>query len=369
MRFLLGQNIIDLADYKLLYQFVNEYTICSHIIDFLDKWNDNTIDVIEFKTSGSTGQPKTVAHLKSSMIVSAKITQKAFDYKEKELALLCLPVQYISGCMMLVRSIVADLDLVISGISTNPFENVDLSVISKIHFAPMTPMQFENAYKTNLRFLNSIDNILLGGASVTDGQKSLIRPMKSNVFVGYGMTETITHLALQKLNNNPDTGYKVLDGFVIEKNEQDCIVIYGNHLPEKIVTNDIVELISRSEFRWKGRADNVINSGGLKINPEKLEDSIGKHLNLNFIITSIEDDILGEKVVIVVESSNLSMDSNKSSFIENLKKIFEIEDLGNRKPRMLTFVDKFKMTESGKLDLIAIKASIDQANLISFSGM
>ena len=364
MRFVINSQYIELEDYKNLMDFVPEFEICSSIISFLDKWCDDSLDTIDFQTSGSTGVPKIISHFKSSMVVSAQITQKAFKFKSGDTALLCLPVQYISGCMMLVRSIVADLDLYISDLSTNPLDKVNWRSNDKINFAPMTPMQFENLCTKNMKSLSLFDNILLGGSQVNDQQLKYIRGAEPNVYIGYGKTETITHLALKKLNHNPDSNYHVLDGFHIEKNSDDCLVVYADHLPGKIITTDIIDMISFTEFSWKGRADGIINSGGLKINPAELENAIDKHIDLPFFISSVRHEKLGETVVFFVETNNLISIAERLDFAKKIIAVFKKEKLGNRRPRLLYIVGKFIMTGSGKIDRMGVKNSVVESHVI-----
>jgi O-succinylbenzoic acid--CoA ligase len=364
MRFVINNKYIDLQDYKLLKEFVPEFQICRSIILLLDKWFDDSTDSIQFQTSGSTGVPKTISHFKSSMIVSAQITQKAFGFNNGDSALLCLPANYISGFMMLVRSIVADLDLYISDLSTNPLNKVDWNSIDKINFAPMTPMQFEYLYTHNKESLPKFGTILLGGAQVNDLQQKYIQSVDANVYIGYGMTESITHLALKKLNHNPDLNYHVLDGFRIEQNSDDCLIVYADHIHGKIITTDIVELISETEFLWKGRADDIINSGGLKINPKELEDAIDKHIDLPFFISSVKDEKLGEMVVVFVERTKTKSTTEELDLVKNLRDIFEKEKLGNKRPRLLYITGKFKLTGSGKIDRKGVKSSIPENNAI-----
>jgi len=365
MDFIIENKRIELLNYKDLNAFVSQYKVCEDIINFLDKWFDDNVNSFEFKTSGSTGVPKVITHAKTSMIVSAQITQNAFGYVAGEKALLCLPVQYISGCMMLVRSIVSDLDLIISDVTTNPLYKVYIDILDQINFAPMTPMQFENLYNMDELLFDKFNNILLGGAQVNDKQLGLIRHVKPNVFIGYGMTETITHLALRKLNHEPDNYYKVLNGFEVSLNKSDCLVISASHLSENVVTNDIVELISSDAFLWKGRIDNIINSGGLKVNPEELESLIGLHLVEDFFISSIPDESLGEKVVLVVEKKPFDSEDAKKIFISNLKSIIEKTGLSNKKPRLVFFIPSFKLTENGKLKRKAIQSSLNANDAIS----
>jgi O-succinylbenzoic acid--CoA ligase len=130
-----------------------------------------------------------------------------------------------------------------------------------------------------------------------------IQELGSAVYHSYGMTETISHVAIRQLNKDNATDYFVtLDGIEIHVNEESCLDISSNYFEEVVYTNDIVELIAHNKFIWKGRKDNVINTGGVKVYPEIVEQKMDKILSNSFFIIGSPDAILGEKVCLVIES-------------------------------------------------------------------
>ena len=155
-----------------------------------------------------------------------------------------------------------------------------------------------------------------------------------------------------------------MEGFRIEKNSDDCLVVYADHFPGKIITTDIIDMISGTEFLWKGRADDIINSGGLKINPTELEEAIHKNIDMPFFISSIKHDKLGETVVFFAETNNLISIAERLDFVKKIIAVFKKEKLGNKRPRLLYIVEKFKMTGSGKIDRKGVKNSVVENHVI-----
>ncbi|NNE13339.1 MAG: AMP-binding protein [Saprospiraceae bacterium] len=352
MNFIVGKDIIPHTDYKQLLDYTDDYPVCDHIVSFLNQWYDSSVLTYDFYTSGSTGSPKLIQHSREAMIASAKLTENAFNYVKGDYALLCLPVNFVAGKMMIVRAIVSSLNLIISKVKTNPFEGVLYE--GKIDFAPMTPMQFELAKDHAFELLNAVRVVLLGGAPVSNKLKEETQIFDSNIFLGYGMTETLTHVALMKLNGYDRQKYFYgLENISFNKDEHDCLIIEAQHLPNKILTNDIVALFNESNFKWMGRRDNVINTGGVKVNSDELERELSRHLKENFFISSIKDDVLGSKIVIVLEGS---VPSDK---VNELNVIFDQLKLKNSKPRKVYGLENFIYTKTGKLDKIAMMKLIE----------
>ena len=165
------------------------------IRNFLKEWGNNELS-ISVKTSGSTGKPKLIQLLKSDMVASAKLTGEYFNLETTQTALLCLPVKYIAGKMMLVRAIVLGFDL----ISVKPSSNPIIDCVQPIGFAAMTPMQVNTVLNQSPDKLNLIEQLLIGGAPVDSRIESKLQEVKTLCFSTYGMTESITHVAVKKLN-------------------------------------------------------------------------------------------------------------------------------------------------------------------------
>lgn len=239
---------------------------------FVLDWISDSL-TIEVLTSGSTGKPKTILLEKEKMIQSALRTGEFFQLKKNDKTLICLPTDFIAGKMMVVRAFVLGLNLCPVEPKGNPLELIN----DDFKFAAMTPMQLSNILKKkeSVKKLNQIQNLIIGGGEISKELADKISKLKNNSWHTYGMTETITHIALKKLNGTNSTNYfKALPGVVFEKDERECLVIRADYLSENpIVTNDIVSLVSNLKFEFIGRYDNVINTGSIKVFPEEIEKS------------------------------------------------------------------------------------------------
>ncbi|HIC38349.1 MAG TPA: O-succinylbenzoic acid--CoA ligase, partial [Candidatus Marinimicrobia bacterium] len=261
---------------------------------------------------------------------SAELTRKTFGLKKGDSALLCMPMKYVAGKMMVVRALELGLDLKVVEPSSNPLKYMD----EIIDFAAMVPFQLENS----LNDLDQVKTLIVGGGQVSQQLIEKLQKISTQIFETYGMTETLTHVAIKPLNGpNISDLFRALDGIRFEKDDRGCLAIHASALnPVPIVTNDLVELIDENSFRWLGRFDNVINSGGIKIIPEVVEAKLLSIIpNNRFFINGESDESLGEKVVLVVEGNVIEI-----SF-DSLEK-FE-------KPKEIYFISEFLETESGKI--------------------
>jgi len=306
------------------------------VISFLQNWFYDS-ETVSVQTSGSTGIPKVFEIEKSRMLQSAKMTCDFLGLKEGDSALLCLPVQYISGKMMLVRAIERKLKIIISEPSSAP------EISENVQFCAMTPLQVQNSlYKIHL-----IKNLIIGGAAVSENLKSQLtsntqHPTSNKIFETYGMSETLSHIALKQISPNKEEYFTVLDNVEIFADERNCLKIFASKLnPELLQTNDIVELLNEKQFRFLGRFDNVINSGGVKIFAEELENLFKKHIDRDLIFLGKPDETLSEKLVLVIEGKE---EENLKSKIYNLEfpSKFHI-------PKEIIFLEKFPRAENGKV--------------------
>jgi len=239
------------------------------VIFFLKEWFSDS-KTVKVQTSGSTGVPKVIEIEKEKMLNSAKMTCDFLNLKKGNTALICLPIEYISGKMMVVRSISRKLRLIISDPSLKSLENLNDS----IDFCAMTPLQVENS----LEKIHFIKNLIIGGASVSESLKKKISqtllPSHSptQIYETYGMSETLSHIALKKIYPSQDEYFSIFDDIEISTDERNCLKISAPQLNSEILqTNDLVEIKNQNQFKFLGRIDNVINSGGAKIFPEQLE--------------------------------------------------------------------------------------------------
>jgi o-succinylbenzoate---CoA ligase len=295
--------------------------------EFLLDWFDDK-EYIEMRTSGTTGLPKLVRLEKQAMIQSALATGDFFELEPGDKALLCLPVRFIAGKMMLVRSIILGLELDITEPSTQP-----IALNTKGYdFVAMVPLQVQNSIEA----LNNVKKLIVGGAKMDTTLEEKVLPLKAEVYETYGMTETITHIAARKVGENVFT---VLPNVSIAQDNRGCLVITVSTISdEPIVTNDLVELVRENQFIFLGRIDNVINSGGVKLIPEQIEAKLIGKINSRFFVTGVPDTALGEKLILVIESE-------KQEFASDF---FDVLDKYER-PKEIVFVPKFKENENGKL--------------------
>ncbi len=302
---------------------------------FIGEWLSGS-DEIQVKTSGSTGKPKIISLEKDKMVNSALATGNFFELKHNDTALLCLPCDYIAGKMMVVRAFVLGLDLYAVEPSGNPLGNIDTAFA----FAAMIPLQVAKSISENRRKMNRISQLIVGGAAVDTVLDKELQTLETICFATYGMTETITHIALRQLNKNPSEKYRTLTNVRISKDERNCLLINAPHLSDEfIITNDVVKIHSENEFELLGRFDNVINSGGMKIHPEQIEKSLETILDCRFFISSISDNLLGERVVLVTE---------KIVSPSELKQIKQTLDKYHF-PKEFFYIPSFIETETGKV--------------------
>lgn len=301
------------------------------IYQFLISWFSEE-NFIYVKTSGSTGNPKEIKLLKAQMINSAFATSKYFSLIENTSALLCLPTNYIAGKMMLVRSLTLGWHLDVVEASSNPLKDV----FKEYDFSAMVPLQLENS----LDSLNLIKTLIVGGGAVSSPLQDKLQGVSSKVFATYGMTETITHIAVKKLNNFNTTPsfYEIFPNVEIYKDLRNCLIIDAPEVSNEIVfTNDIVHLISDTQFEWLGRFDSIINSGGVKLYPEKIEAELSKIITSRFFVAGVSDVKLGEKLILIIEGESKSIEIESL----NLSK-FEI-------PKEVYFINTFIETETKKI--------------------
>ena len=265
----------------------------------------------ELHTSGSTGAPKKITIQREQMKASASLTTNALGLTAGDTALVCIDTAYIGGKMMLVRGFEAGLNLIAVEPSSDPFETIDLS--QPIDFTALVPLQLKKVLECSLKnrvLLDKMKAVIIGGSAIDTQLEQEVQAVKSPVYSTYGMTETVSHIALRRVNGPiRDDFFKVFKDICIDQDERGCLTIQGavtNH--EIIVTNDVVEIIDEHSFLWVGRADNVINSGGVKVSAEKLEQQVsaiaGDFLNSRrFFVAGLKEQRLGEQVTLIVEGA------------------------------------------------------------------
>ena len=271
--------------------------------DFLSQWH-NESHLIEVQTSGSTGIPKRMMVEKRRMEASARITCSFLGLEEGDTALLCMPLDYIAGKMVVVRAITCKLRLIAVEPSSHPLKDIMVTPT----FAAMVPLQVFNSLQVprEAEILRNIKHLIIGGGAIDATLESQLREFPNAVWSTYGMTETLSHIALRRISGEEASlWYSPLEGVEISLNGDNCLVIDAPAVcKERLVTNDIAELHHDGRrFRIIGRKDNVICSGGLKIQIEEVERLLRPLLPYPFIVTKRPDHRLGEAVTLLYEGS------------------------------------------------------------------
>lgn len=320
----------------------------SSAIRFCNTWLNGQADFV-LQTSGSTGTPKKIAATREQLKASARITATYLKLEPEQTALVCLDVSFVAGLMMLVRALEVGMNIIVTPPEANPLQSLEPAI--NLDFAAFVPYQIEAILKSPQREkLNTIKNLIIGGAPLSEQTKVALQYFTNNMYATYGMTETLTHIALQKINEATDNTFQVLPGFDVGTDVRGCLTVKAIHLGnEVIITNDLVELISKNQFLWLGRIDGVINSGGVKIIPEKVEAvvaTIFNKLNLlnRFFITGLPNAQLGETVTLVVEG--ILTKEQTESLRQNLSHTLSRYE----NPKAIYCLEKFVYTTSGKIN-------------------
>ena len=303
---------------------------------FLSEWNDAS-EFVRVQTSGSTGAPKPMLVEKRRMLASARITCDFLGLRSGDTALLCMSLDYIAGKMMVVRSIERGLKLISVEPSGHPLSNVEY-----VDFAAMVPMQVYNSLQVpeERERLMRIRHLIIGGGAIDDQMAAELRTFPNAVWSTYGMTETLSHIALRRISG-PDASewYTPFPSVRVTHNDEGCLVINAPEVCEEpLVTNDIVEFSSdHSEFRIIGRRDNVICSGGIKIQIEEVERHLRPHLHVPYLLTKRHDPKFGEVAVLLTEGS-----------VEEAREVCQRMLSKYHQPRYYLHVARIPLTETGK---------------------
>jgi O-succinylbenzoic acid--CoA ligase len=321
------------------------------VLKFIRDWETGK-ELFEFRTSGTTGTPKILPISRDKMLLSAGSTLQFLDLQEGK-CLLCLDPGFIAGAMLIVRALVGGMDLLAVDPVSDPLKTIPSGIsIALCAMVPMQLIEILNDSNSRKKF-EKIHNVLIGGADLSKELISRMSGFSNHIFHTFGMTETVTHIALKKLTGiEPDEPYRAVSGVVFSTDERGCLVITGpitDNMP--MVTNDRVDLIDSKSFRWLGRIDHVINSGGIKIQLEILEKKMVNifreaGIKTPFFLTGLPDEKLGEKLTIVFETGGKSI--NK----KNLREIIEEKLPFHEVPRAWYSLPELIRTTTGKIDRI-----------------
>jgi len=334
--------------------------------EFLEEWHSPE-EMVLVHTSGSTGKPKPMLVEKQRMLNSARITCDFLDLHEDDNALLCMPLDYIAGKMMVVRSLYQGMNLISVEPSNHPLEAFVDDDSFHFELVAMVPSQVYCSLQVpeERAVLRRIRHLIIGGGAINDALahelQLLFSPEECDehfIWSTYGMTETLSHVAIRRLNGNEASDwYTPFDNVEISLNEDNCLVINAPLVHDGLlVTNDIAEIRvsddSQNQFRIIGRKDNVICSGGIKLQIEQIEDALRPYLQSpkdespSFCITKVPDEKFGEATVLLTlqpEPLNLKPDPL------NLKP--ETLPLPSfQRPKYIFQVDHIPLTPTGKID-------------------
>lgn len=316
--------------------------------DFFSEWNNDS-DRVLVHTSGSTGKPKPMMVEKKRMLNSARITCDFLGLKPGDSALLCMSLDYIAGKMVVVRSIERHLHLISVSPSGHPLKDIN----EEITFAAMVPMQVYNTLQVpeERERLTHIRHLIIGGGAIDASLEKELQALPGNIAIWstYGMTETLSHIALRRINGaEASEWYQPFDSVKISQTEEGCLVIDAPLVcAETLVTNDIVEIesyiynkVEKTRFRIKGRKDNVICSGGIKIQIEEVEEFLKPHLEKPFMLAKKKDEKFGEIAVL------LSEDKEIKTVEATIRRL--LSDHKYWIPREFLHVEHLPLTETGK---------------------
>ena len=316
--------------------------------DFFSEWNNDS-DRVLVHTSGSTGKPKPMMVEKKRMLNSARITCDFLGLKPGDSALLCMSLDYIAGKMVVVRSIERHLHLISVSPSGHPLKDIN----EEITFAAMVPMQVYNTLQVpeERERLTHIRHLIIGGGAIDASLEKELRSLPGNIAIWstYGMTETLSHIALRRINGaEASEWYQPFDSVKIGQTEEGCLVIDAPLVcAETLVTNDIVEIesyiynkVEKIRFRIKGRKDNVICSGGIKIQIEEVEEFLKPHLEKPFMLAKKKDEKFGEIAVLLSENKEIK---TVEATVRRL-----LSDYKYWIPREFRYVEHLPLTETGK---------------------
>lgn len=302
--------------------------------DFLLDWLSEQ-PAIRVKTSGSTGVPADLVLRKEHMSNSALATGNLFQLLPGDSAVLCLPVRFIAGKMMLVRAMVLGLSLDTPPPSSEPLQGLE----GPYDFCAMVPQQFLNS----LAQLPRVKTLIVGGAPLGEQGIKAARLLPTRVFETFGMTETCSHIAVRRVNPL-QPAFHTLPGVTVKEDSRGCLVIHAPEITSApVVTNDLVRCLSETQFEWLGRLDHVINSGGIKLQPEQIEKKLLKATDHRFFVIGMPDTVLGQKLVMIVEGH-----PEPEALMQHIRSLPSLS--AYEVPKEVLNAPAFEQTQSGKVN-------------------
>ena len=314
-------------------------------LTFIREWLTDT-QTFSQQTSGSTGMPKTISITRQQMEYSARLSEQALKLQPLSHALICIDTRYIGGKMMIVRSLVTKMAMWIVDPAAHPLQY--LPIDQCVNFAAFVPYQIQSMLGSkHPHLINNIDTVIIGGAELRDEFVEELKRYQCRCYATYGMTESISHVALRTLNGkNAGEFFNTLPGVEVAVDDRGCLIVKAPYLTEHLITNDIVEIINNRQFRWLGRADNIINTGGRKVLPEKLEAAIQTLFNRagignRFFVHGVDDRKLGNRIVLVVEAAG--------DHVELIRRMVT-EIPSHERPKEVLISPAFQLTDTRKIN-------------------
>lgn len=304
---------------------------------FISQWLEGA-NTFSIPTSGSTGKRKLIEVSRDDLILSAKYTSSYLGLKKGMNALVCLPTEFIAGKMMLVRAMETGMNMVLVKPSGNPLEFID----AQIDFAAFTEHQLIQILgdESSKRKFSNIQKVIVGGGSVR--RENELSGFGIDIYQTYGMTETLSHIAMRRLGTGEESLELISNDFKISVDDRSCLNIRSPYKhARQIQTNDVVDIPSENRFVWKSRFDNVVNSGGIKIFPEEIERKLAEVMDQPFFAAGISDKLLGEKLILIIEGT----ESSRNEILGKMNKMIA----GKERPREIFFINRFIYTQTGKV--------------------
>lgn len=319
------------------------------LLALLETWMRGE-DPLRFATSGTTGRPKEIRLSRATIAGSARNTAEAFGIPQGATALLCLPLRYIAGAMMLLRSAINGWELYAQRPSGCPRIN------RAYDLAAMTPMQVRQVIDSQPAALEMIGTLLIGGGVVPRDLEARLATLRYvAIYHTYGMTETATHVAYRRIAPPSIIAdvYTAMPGVRFEQAEDETLIIHADYLSEPVHTKDRVRLLSERQFEWLGRVDRVINTGGIKVQAEYLEEHLSPYINKPFVVVGRPHPTFGEEVTLVVEGKATP------GVVEHIRRVVKAVCSGYTAPRKLIFLEALPRTRSGKIALGSLQIPSD----------
>ncbi len=312
------------------------------VAEFNAEWH-NELPYIEAHTSGSTGEPKAIKLPKSDMLISARATNDFFGINHESTLAIPLSLDYIAGKMMAVRAIAANCRLVELPVNNR------VAINERVDLLSVVPSQLEYLLY-NQESLRNVRKILVGGAAVSPDIEARINALRVEAYIGYGMTETCSHVALRRLGTD-DMIYKAMPTVSFDTDSRGCLVVKSDVFSwGQLTTNDLVEIVSSISFKWIGRVDDVINSGGIKVHPAEIEAYLIKHAETSlpaFYVVGQPSEKWGQVPILVAECSAAARDAI-------LMQIERIDWPRAWKPARVVAVGSLPRTTNGKIKRILV---------------